>query len=181
MTQAAPTESQVENALHAWVVYATGLNAANVIWANQDGPRPARPFAVLKISDVADVGKPWVNRSTTNAAVPNPNLVYAARTQKRFRFQIDIVTNSVTGDTSARALLQAVKTRQALPYVQALLEAVPLGVSEFGPITVLDFLESRVQQLSRAQLECTVYAPVELTETGYSIETAPATLTIIEP
>jgi hypothetical protein len=178
MTQAAPTETQVENALHAWVVYATGLGASSVIWANQDGPRPDRPFAVLKIADVADVGKPWVNRSTTNAAKPNPNLVYAARTQKRFRFEVDVVTNSVTGETSARALLQLVRTRQALPYVQALLQAIPLGVSEFGPITVLDFIESRVQQLSRARLECTVYAPVELTETGYSIEDAPATLTL---
>jgi hypothetical protein len=172
MTAPAPTETAIENALHAWVVYSTGISAANVVWANQDGPRPARPFAVLKIPDTDDVGMGWIQRVTNAAAAPLPDLVYSARNQKRFRFQIDVVTDSVTGTTSARALLQLVKAKYRLPYVKSLLEALPLGVAEFGPITVLDFLEGKTQQLSRATLDCYIYAPVEISETGYSIETA---------
>ena len=171
----APTQTQIEDALHAWIVYATGINAANVIWSNQDGPRPVRPFAVLAIDSAADVGTGWVSRTSNGAAIPNPDLVYAARSQTRFRFQIDVVTDTVVGATCAKALLQLVKTRQALPYVTGLLDAVQLGVSSYGAITVLDFLESRTQQLGRATLDCFVYAPVELTETGYSIERATVT------
>jgi hypothetical protein len=43
------TRRQIEDALHAWFVAATGYDAAQVIWANQSAVPPELPYATLQI------------------------------------------------------------------------------------------------------------------------------------
>lgn len=57
--------TSVEAAIHAWVVFCTGLPATSVVWAPQDkplgSPRPAAPAVVLHWSSENDVGEFWVD------------------------------------------------------------------------------------------------------------------------
>lgn len=50
----------VENALHAWLVAATGLAAGQVIWLDGGGPRPPKPYiAISPIVDIQQIGHDW--------------------------------------------------------------------------------------------------------------------------
>lgn len=50
----------VENALQAWPVAGSGLPGASVIWATQNGPRPAVPFIDLRVTIFQQVGVDWL-------------------------------------------------------------------------------------------------------------------------
>lgn len=52
----------VQKTLQNWVVAATGLDPQKVIWQQQDSaPRPAAPAVVLKISNINETGRAWVD------------------------------------------------------------------------------------------------------------------------
>jgi len=167
----APTPEQLETAIHIWAQVASGIPATSIIWRNQNGPRPARPFMTLAIGESQDLGTGWSNRTDTVSPTPGNELTYRARGQERVRVSFEVITDTTTGSQSAPAILRRIRGRARLPSLQELFTAVPMGVASFGPITQLEFLENKTQQLSRAQMDCFIYVPTEFTETGTFIET----------
>lgn len=174
----APTQAQIENAIHAWVVAATGLNAAKIIWRNQNGPRPARPFVVLSLGGVREVATPWTRNVDTPFVAPaeappqGQEITYTVRGVERLRVTFEAYTDVTTGAGSAVDYLRLIRGKLALPSVRGPLWTAGVGVAAFGDVTVLDFLENQAQQLGRAQMDCGVYVATEFTETGTFIETA---------
>lgn len=173
----APTLAQLETAIHTWVSVATGLPAAKVIWRNQDGPRPARPFITIRMFDFQELGTGWTNRIDNPLPSPGQEIVYQARGQERVRISFEAITDAVTGNLSAPEYLRKIRGISKLPNVKALLVEAKLGPGVFGPITSLDFLVGKAQQLSRATMDCFAYIPTEFTQTGTFIETEDHTVT----
>lgn len=176
----APSQATIENALHAWVVAATGLDAGKVIWRNQNGPRPQRPFVVLSLGGVAEVATPWVNNVTTpdTPGVPNPtpppnaqSITYTVRGVERLRVTFEAFSDATTGTGTAVDYLRLIRGKLSLPSVRTALWAAQVGVASFGDVVVLDFLLDQAQQLGRAQMDCGIYVPTEFTEFGTNIET----------
>lgn len=172
----APTMQEIEKALHTWATFATGLPNGHVIWRNQNGPRP-RPFVTLKLADAAEVGQGYTIRTKDNTPAPGQNLTYSLRNQERWRLSFDALTDETVGNNTAANLLRNIKGVARLPYVRDLLRAASIGISSFGSIIVLDQIENRVQQLSRATLDCVFYTPTEFVEKGNTIEQASAIVT----
>lgn len=78
--------------LQNWVVNGSGLPSASVVWGQQDAPRPPAPAIVLRISNVAETGKSWVDR-VANPLTFAPLVVTA----------IDPVANTLTVANHGRA------------------------------------------------------------------------------
>lgn len=72
MTQAVPN-STIEDAVFDWVQPASGLAADHVRWADQDMPRVAAPYIVLRLVAMEPTGRDW------RKSAPNP-LVFADKT-----------------------------------------------------------------------------------------------------
>lgn len=187
----APTQAQIENAIHAWVLAATGLAAGKVIWRNQNGPRPARPFVVLSLGGVAEAATPWVNNVPTPATPPVPpsetptpppnaqSITYTVRGVERLRVTFEAFSDAATGVGSAVDYLRLIRGKLSMPSVRTVLWAAQVGVASFGDVVVLDWLADQAQQLGRAQMDCTVYVPTEFKEFGTNIETTDFDLTTV--
>jgi hypothetical protein len=66
-TDGAPLDPQnwqaAENALHAWVVEATGLSATSVVWSYGNAPERARPWAWLDVVSGPTADGQWERRA----------------------------------------------------------------------------------------------------------------------
>ncbi|MGN6103656.1 MAG: hypothetical protein ACTHU0_01000 [Kofleriaceae bacterium] len=49
------------NAMHAWAVAGSGLSDQKVVWGQQDAPRPEAPAITLRISNLSEMGAPWID------------------------------------------------------------------------------------------------------------------------
>ncbi len=79
MTAPAPfTRSTIEDALHGWLVAATGITPASVIWANQDGLQPGYPFATLNLGDLVGRGRESISEAFDAGAAAAADAATAA-------------------------------------------------------------------------------------------------------
>lgn len=175
----APSQTTIENAIHAWAVAATGLATGKVIWRNQNGPRPQRPFVVLSLGGVTEVATPWTRNVETVDPDPGQEITYTVRGVERLRVTFEAFTDATTGASTAVDYLRLIRGKLGLPSVRTALWAAQIGVASFGDVVVLDFLADQAQQLGRAQMDCGIYVPTEFTEYGTNIETADFDLTQI--
>lgn len=51
----------VQAAMYAWTVAGSGLASGRVVWGQQDAPRPQGPAIVMRISNIAELGQPWLD------------------------------------------------------------------------------------------------------------------------
>lgn len=49
------------DAMHAWAVGGSGLDAQHVAWGDQDVARPEAPAVILRISNISPLGEAWVD------------------------------------------------------------------------------------------------------------------------
>lgn len=61
----------VGNAMHAWVVALTQLNAQKVVFGQQDAPRPEAPAIIMRISNITETGRPWLDVEKNPFVVPD--------------------------------------------------------------------------------------------------------------
>ncbi len=69
----------VQAALHSYVVAGSGLSASQVVWGQQDAPRPEGPSIVMRFSNLAEQGRPWLD--VENNPVRKPNRLPNAGTE----------------------------------------------------------------------------------------------------
>lgn len=86
-------------AMHDWVVAGSGLSDQNVVWGQQDAPRPAAPAITLRISNIAEFGPTWLD------TIDNPH-VFADITITAVSAVADTLTSvahaRLTGDGPVR-------------------------------------------------------------------------------
>jgi hypothetical protein len=81
----------IMNTLHGYVVAGSGLLPTQVIWAQQDAPRPEEPAIIMKLSVFDDVGMPWLDHES------NPHTFADIAIAS-----LDATTNSFTSNAHGR-------------------------------------------------------------------------------
>jgi len=131
--------STIQSAVAAWVkAQASGYN---VIWARQNGQKPARPLITLAFGDLVSLGATDERRRAYNPA-GSGTLTTTVVGQRALPLSIQASTTGTTGSTAARSVLSQVQASLALPSVRAALRAVGLSPYDRGLVrevsTVLD-------------------------------------------
>ena len=145
MTAPAPAASNwsaVEDALSAYVVAATGLDAAHVLWAEQTGDRPTGLIAELRSGPLSVVGTgDELDHEFDGARPAGQELEMQVLGLREFALQIQCYAPKATlGDASGFALAVRCQTALGLPSVRdALFDAglAPFDVQPAQNVTAL--------------------------------------------
>lgn len=131
--------SDIEDAIRAWVVQASGLAESKVIFANQEGEAPSGTFMTIFVGDSIPYGQPMlVTWEHASNEVPPPAAGQEIELQSRQVHDLSVTvsafTPDTTGDAAARSLLSAVEAKLHLPTPRALLRAAGLVPIDVGAI-----------------------------------------------
>lgn len=165
----------IENALRSWVRVASGFDDSAVIWDNQNGSRPARPFITLHLEGPLALGA--VDAVTHKYSATRPagaEIEIKAEGPRELTLSIQCYGLSPIGSDSPRAVLSRVQTKLGLPSVKDALGAAGVSVFDKGRIQDLsEILDTGFE--ARALLEVRCYAVESATETSTYIKTVELT------
>lgn len=160
--------AQVEQALRLWIRTATGFDEGHVIYDDQDGARPTKPYAAIHIGDVVPIGIVDPVETVYNSGQPNGSEISMRATGMReFHASISCFTDQTRGDGAARAFLARAQTALSLPSVRDALSLAAVSPFDVGPVqNVSAVLGTKFE--SRAVLDIGFYTLQSFTEyTGY--------------
>jgi hypothetical protein len=164
----------LENALHAWIVAATGLAADRVIWSHQGVPERPAPYVTLKILDLSSVGHDGLVQSYDGGAPAGQEITFTLEGRRHLTVSVQAFSDAATGATSAHAILSKARTALSLPGVHAALLAGGLAAFNEGGITDLSAIrETRWQ--SRAAMQVRFHCVDSAAEKTTWIETVEVT------
>lgn len=161
------------NGLGTWFNGALGYP---VIWANQDAPRPAKPFGQLQkgVGDQPDGVQGGNGEAVRSATVAGRTTHRQHRTHV---ISLQVFSDDMTGSTTAHDLLCVAIAKLARAADRAALVAVGVTVQTVGSVRDLTaMLPTRPE--SRAQVDITVSTMDTLDEDAGYIEEAIGSVTI---
>lgn len=158
----------IQDGLRIWVRDATGLADDHVIWADQNGPRPAPPFADLRIGSTIPLGATdEVSDSTDLGRPAGQEVELRATSVQEFHVTIRLFTDETLDDNAALSLLGTARLTLALPTKRAALAEAGLTVFDRGEVQNLTALKDTVFE-GRAMLEIGCYTIESISEyVGY--------------
>lgn len=170
----------IEDAIRAWVLQASALPPASVIFAHQDGVTPLPgPAAVISLGDLLPVGIDELSWTFESGAPAGQEIVFATNGQRVFTTEVTLYAPDATGDAGARALAAKCQAGLRLPSVRSALNAAGLGVLQEGPVRWAPRLDGTAW-LGQAMLEVQFCARQTATErTGY-ISSYEGSITVTE-
>lgn len=164
----APTWAEVQAAIHAFVVAATGITASRVRWADQGGDQPASSggaWISLSVLTEGPTGKPWLD--VEDAAVPTPlaDIDFVARSQNAGTLSIQIYGASPHGDTSGVAILRKLRPALVFPSIRAIVQGV-VGFGAFEVVRNTPALINATYFEPRAIVSCRFHTAAEIRTTA---------------
>lgn len=165
-----PLNSTIKDAIHAWIVSATGLAPEKVYWDRQNAPRATGRHVSMRLS-VRNVGRDWTRITDTAGAPPGNEITHHVEGPRMGSLGLTAYEGDPTDETGAAGTLATLPGSLGLPSVHAALVAAGIGVGKFSQVIALEgVIGSAVVE---PQATCTV--PLHLTaavsETGTYIET----------
>jgi hypothetical protein len=169
------TWSAVENAIQSWVTTASGVPGSQVIWGEQNGPRPSTPFITLRISDVSGLGidGSWQVTNPASTGTDGQEILEIARGTRQGTLTIQVFGGQPTNGVSPSpvAIAHAIVAAATLPATRFALVAAGVGLSSFKPIRSLDGVIEHVVFEPRAIVEVTINLASEVQQTETVIDT----------
>jgi len=165
----------IEDAIRKWVRDASRLADGQVIWSDQDGPRPLGVFITIRLGDLLPLGA--VDETATDydpTGGPGEEIVTTVRGVREFPVSIQCFGTDTVGRDTARALLSRVQTALGLPSVREALGTVGLSPFDAGQVRNLSVILD-AQFEGRALLEVRFYVVEEMTERTTYISTVEVT------
>lgn len=149
----------IDNALIAWVMVASGLDANHVIFADRGGPRPSAPYIEISIPSIGGAGcQDW--RVYDNA--PNPvagaELRVRARGMRMATIALQCFAVDGGGDAATRMLSDVIS---ALPLNEYALDLAGLGIGDIRPVQLVQGRRGSILE-PRAVAELDVHLASEL-------------------
>lgn len=164
----------VENALHAWVVTATGLAPERVIWEAQDARLPAVDFITMRITGSVGLGVGAELVYEHDDSAPQGEEVTTTATElTEFSLTVQARTSSALGDACASELLKRARVYLSLEGVCAALAANDVSCFDLGSVRDLPIIESTTVR-ARALLTPRFYTRSVVSEKTTFIETVEA-------
>lgn len=170
MSAAWTTEKQ--EALRAWVVAATGLAAAKVLFARQpDGSRPAPPCVTIE-AEIEPEGVDWLDVEDNPDSDGNDGeeILHTARGNRRIFVTFTAYGTTQAAATSPLGMLADVMAKLELPAVMDVLETAEISIGEFSRIQTSSGVVAAKQE-PFAVLTATGFVASELTEAGTYVST----------
>jgi hypothetical protein len=165
------TWTAIENAIHAWVLAASGLATGNIIFAEQDGSQPAGQFITIRIGDLIPVGIDAVTHAYNAAAVNGSQITQTVTGLREFTVSIQCFDGAITGASTPREVLANVWTALSLPTRVTAFKTAGISAFDGGSVrNVAALREDRFE--ARALLEVRFYTLQGASETTTWIQTA---------
>jgi len=163
----APDWITIEDAIATWVA----LGGAAVAWAEDDGPRPAKPFVSMHVDGIARIGQDWTDIQDAAAPVAGAEIEHLVRGTRSLTLTLQCFASSPTGTLAAVGILEKIITAARLPTARAALNDAKLGVSAIGPVRSIGKVINSADFEPRAVVEVTLFTVAEQVETSTYIET----------
>lgn len=161
----------IEAAIAAWVRSASGLSDdGSVRWGEQNAAQSARPMIILRAMAVRGIGQDWVNVEDNPAPEEGEEILNIARGYRELTISIQCFAASSTGSSSARAILENVRSRATLPTIRQALADAGVGLAPIGPVIAIDGVLGSARFEPRATLEVRAFLASEVSEVGTYIE-----------
>lgn len=167
--------TDVENAIHAYVVAASGLPAGRVRWRDGSAPRPAAPYIDIGLMSVRSNGSDW--RVIADAASPAPgaDITITDTGPREMVLTLTCFDGDETGAASAAGILEDVKSKQRLPVIHAALKVAGVAVTYRGPVTYVPGIRGTARFEPRATLELRCAVQNQVSENTTYIATVEVT------
>lgn len=162
----------VEDALHDWIVAATGIPADHVLWAEQAFERPSddAPWVALRLESIQRVGQDWYVSSDHPVPVAGAERLLTVNGVRTALLVIQCFRGAATGTSRPQAYLDAAVMGITLPARRAAFLAAGIGIGEIGPIRNIGDVISLTRFEPRAVVEVTLLLAGTTTSTGTYIE-----------
>lgn len=158
--------TEVENALRAWVVSASGYTEDAVLWANENGVRPTGNVITLALSSTRSLGACDAVEDLTNGVVEGEEIEHRVRGEREHVLRIQAYTpDAANGAASARAVLLDVQTKVALPSIANALALAGISVFDTGAVQYVPAINNAAFE-GRGVLEVRLYAVESASERG---------------
>lgn len=160
--------TDIEAALRTWLKTGSGFADAAVIFADQDGPKPGRPFLTARIGDATPIGIDAAQEIVRSGSPPaGEEIELRAGGIREFAVVVYAAAATKTGNATARATLLKVQAALALPSVVAAFDAAGISCFDDGRVqNITTVLDSAFE--SRGLLSCRFYCRETVSEyVGY--------------
>lgn len=154
----------IEDAVQAWVRAAGGLSEAQVIWADQSGVMPDRPFVAVRLGDLAPVGMDATQTLVDLTRPAGTEVELRSRGTREMTVNVQAFTEPTMGGASARAILTAVQLGLNNPDTSGALNDAGLSAFDTGRVTNISALAGTDWE-GRANLDVRFY--VVLTSSAF--------------
>jgi len=165
----------IETAIAYWARTGSGLPTGKVIWAKQNGPRPANPYIALSILAIQRTGHDHVNVEDNPSPASGAEIIHYVRGPRKITVTMQCFSNTALGISGSAQILDSVMSAVKLPSVQDALRTAGVGVASFDPIQPLGSAMNSAVFEPRALLTARCFIASEISETGTYIETVEAT------
>lgn len=158
--------STFQKALQDAVVAASGLADGKVIWARQNGTRPAAPYVTLNLSPMQTLGIDGTRHTYDSGGVAGSEITLSHGGMREFGLTLTAFGDGL-GDGAAVAILETVRSALNKLSIREALEAANISFFDFG--SVLDLTQVVDAGFEgRATVQFRGYTTQEVTETlGY--------------
>lgn len=166
----------VDDALVAWVERTSGLASGHVIWDQQNGTRPTRPFATLRKGGDNTIGFGAELTVEDNGEDPpaGEELLLDSSEQNEFTLVVTVFTVDTVGTNSAYRIAKRVRASVSTERTIGDFDAVQLALIDRAAVENLtDLLDTEVE--GQASFDVRLRIADGTSETATWIETASMT------
>ena len=156
----------IEDAISAWCVAATGLD---VIWSNQDSPRPTGQYVALE-AVATSIGRGWTERDDADPVVEGAEMLSTHVTVKRLDVEIQCFGGAGTGTTNPANVCSDLADYAGLPSQRAAFNVAKWSPVKFDPIQNISGILNGATFEPRAIMRCHGYIIGEIPEASTYIQ-----------
>lgn len=163
--------STILDAVHAWVVAGSGLDAGHVLWEEQRQRKaiaiPDGPWISLRVRGVGRVGRDWVKNETNPAPTAGAEIIRRVQGLRPVALELRMFGGDVAEGVGT---LDGVVTAAVLPAIAAALRVAKIGIGQASSATSSDGYVGGAKVFEpRASLDVTLFVPSELVGTDTNI------------
>ena len=156
----------IEQAIQAWCTAATGLD---VIWSNQDSPRPSGQYIALQAT-ATSIGRGWTERDDADAPLAGAEVTSTHRTVKRLDVEIQCFGGTGTGTANPANVCSDLADYAGLPSQKSRFKTAKWSPVKFDPVQNISGILNGSTFEPRAVMRCHGYIVGEISETSTYIQ-----------
>lgn len=166
----------VEDAIHQWVVFGSQLPTGQVVWTQQNSPRPVGTHITMRINNIEVVGIDWLFRTQNIGAPEGEEFEDRVQGMRTATLSLQCFSGHVdqggvgTGIRMPIAILNDVLSASRLPSQVFSLNSAGVGIGVLEPVQTIDAILGQSIFEPRAIVDVMLHLASEITESSTFIE-----------